>query len=92
VAYTFEHWVNQVMHAHPLLARAAVEFSSWGVALFGVMAVGLWLLSPPGHTTWKRACAAGLSAAAVGLLVNQWSPCPACSSACTTRPRCWPAW
>ncbi len=69
--YTFEHWVNQVMHAHPLLARAAVEFSSWGVALFGVMAVGLWLLSPPGHTTWKRACAAGLSAAAVGLLVNQ---------------------
>ena len=69
--YTFEHWVNQVMHAHPLLARAAIEFSSWGVALFGVMAVGLWLLSPPGHTTWKRACAAGLSAAAVGLLVNQ---------------------
>jgi undecaprenyl-diphosphatase len=71
VEYSFEHWVNQVMHAHPLLASAVVEFSSWGVTLFGVLAVGLWLLSPPGDTVWKRACAAGLSAAAVGLLANQ---------------------
>src|SRR3954452_5200922 len=59
------------MHAHPLLASAVVEFSSWGVTLFGVLAVGLWLLSPPGDTVWKRACAAGLAAAAVGLVVNQ---------------------
>ena len=69
--FSFEHWVNQVMHAHPLLASVVVEFSTWGVALFGVLAVGLWLLSPPGDTTWKRACAGGLSAAAVGLLANQ---------------------
>jgi membrane-associated phospholipid phosphatase len=69
--YTFEQWVNQVMHAHPLLGSVATEFTSYGVALFGVMAVGLWLLSAPGETTWKRACAAGLSAAAVGLAVNQ---------------------
>src|SRR3954463_15251064 len=59
------------MHAHPLLASAVIEFSSWGVTLFGVLAVGLWLLSPPGDTVWKRACAAGLAAAAVGLVVNQ---------------------
>jgi hypothetical protein len=39
--------------------------------LFGVLAVGLWLLSPPGDTRWKRACTAGLAAAALGLLVNQ---------------------
>jgi undecaprenyl-diphosphatase len=71
VEYSFEHWVNQVVHAHPLLASAVVEFSSWGVTLFGVLAVGLWLLSPPGDTVWKRACAAGLAAAAVGLVVNQ---------------------
>jgi hypothetical protein len=71
VEYSVEHWVNQVMHAHPLLANAVVEFSSWGVTLFGVLAVGLWLLSPPGDTVWKRACAAGLAAASVGLIANQ---------------------
>lgn len=69
--YSFEQWVNQLVHAHPLLASVVIEFSNWGVALFGVLAVGLWLLSPPGDTRWKRACAAGLSAAAVGLIANQ---------------------
>ena len=69
--YTFEQWVNHVVHAHPLVGSVVVEFSNWGVALFGVLAVGLWLLSPPGDTRWKRACAAGLSAAALGLLANQ---------------------
>lgn len=69
--YSFEQWVNHVVHAHPLVASVVVEFSNWGVALFGVLAVGLWLLSPPGDTRWKRACAAGLSAAALGLLANQ---------------------
>lgn len=69
--YSFEQWVNQTVHAHPLVASVVIEFSNWGVALFGVLAVGLWLLSPPGDTRWKRACAAGLSAAAVGLLANQ---------------------
>jgi undecaprenyl-diphosphatase len=71
VEYSLVHWINQVMHAHPLLASIVVEFSTWGVLVFGVLAVGLWLLSPPGETAWKRACAAGLSAAAVGLLANQ---------------------
>ncbi len=69
--YSFEQWVNRLVHAHPLVGSVVVEFSNWGVALFGVLAVGLWLLSPPGDTRWKRACAAGLSAAALGLLVNQ---------------------
>src|SRR3954452_11344396 len=59
------------MHDHPLMGQAVVEFSTWGVTLFGVLAVGLWLLSPPGDTRWKRACAAGLSAAALGLVANQ---------------------
>jgi len=71
VEYSFERWVNTQVHAHPLVGSVVVEFSNWGVALFGVLAVGLWLLSPPGDTRWKRACAAGLSAAALGLLVNQ---------------------
>src|SRR5437868_970305 len=59
------------MHGHPLLASVVTEFSTWGVTIFGVLAVGLWLLSPPGDTAWKRACASGLAAAAVGLLINQ---------------------
>ncbi len=71
VEYRLELWINQTMHAHPLLASVVVQFSTWGVPLFGVLAVAMWLLSPPGDTTWKRACAAGLSAAAVGLLANQ---------------------
>ena len=69
--YSFEQWLNTQVHAHPLVGSVVVEFSNWGVALFGVLAVGLWLLSPPGDTRWKRACTAGLSAAALGLLVNQ---------------------
>jgi undecaprenyl-diphosphatase len=69
--YSVVHWINQVVHVHPLLASVVVEFSTWGVPVFGVLAVGLWLLSPPGDTAWKRACVAGLSAAAVGLAANQ---------------------
>jgi undecaprenyl-diphosphatase len=71
VEYSFEQWVNTQVHAHPLVGSVVVEFSNWGVALFGVLAVGLWLLSPPGDTRWKRACTAGLFAAALGLLANQ---------------------
>jgi undecaprenyl-diphosphatase len=71
VESSFVEWLNQLVHAHPLLGSVVVEFSTWGVPVFGVLAVGLWLLSPPGDTAWKRACAAGLSAAAVGLLANQ---------------------
>jgi hypothetical protein len=71
VEYSFEQWVNTQVHAHPLVGSVVVEFSNWGVALFAVLAVGLWLLSPPGDTRWKRACAAGLSAAALGLVANQ---------------------
>jgi hypothetical protein len=71
VEYTFEQWVNRLVHAHPLVGSVVVEFSNWGVALFGVLAVGLWLLSPPGETRWKRACTAGLFAAALGLVANQ---------------------
>jgi undecaprenyl-diphosphatase len=71
VEYDVERWINATMHAHPLLASVVVEFTTWGVTLFGVLSVGLWLLSPPGDTKWKRACTSGLAAAAVGLLANQ---------------------
>lgn len=68
---SFVEWLNTLVHAHPLMASVVVEFSTWGVPVFGILAVGLWFLSPPGDTTWKRACTAGLFAAAIGLLTNQ---------------------
>ena len=68
--YSFEQWVNHVVHAHPLVASVVVEFSNWGVALFGSWPLGCGS-SLPGDTRWKRACAAGLSAAVLGLLANQ---------------------
>jgi undecaprenyl-diphosphatase len=71
VEYEAERWINRLMHHHPLMGQAVVQFSTWGIALFSVLAVGLWLLSPPGDTRWKRACAAGLGSAALGLAVNQ---------------------
>ena len=43
-----------------------------GVTLFGVAAFALWFLDRPRTMgIYRRACAAGLSAAAVGLLINQ---------------------
>ena len=34
--YSFEQWVNTQVHGHPLVGSVVVEFSNWGVALFGV--------------------------------------------------------
>ena len=65
-------WINERMHGHPLLGTAVAEFANWGVVVFGVLAVGLWMLARPyGDDRYKRACACGLAAGAVGLLINQ---------------------
>lgn len=70
--YTVDRWINRVLHHHPLAASAVADFANWGVVLFGILAVGLWVLSSPhGDDRYKRACACGLSAAALGLLANQ---------------------
>jgi hypothetical protein len=72
VDYTIEHAINHGLRAHPLLDAVLAGFASWGVTLFGVAAFALWLFDRPGRPgTYRHACAAGLSAAAVGLLVNQ---------------------
>jgi undecaprenyl-diphosphatase len=72
VDYTIEHAINHALRAHPLLDAVLSGFASWGVTLFGVAAFALWLFDPPRHVgIYRRACAAGLSAAAVGLLLNQ---------------------
>jgi undecaprenyl-diphosphatase len=72
VDYTIEHAINHALRSHPLLDAVLSGFSSWGVTLFGVAAFALWLFDRPrGLGVYRRACAAGLSAAAVGLLVNQ---------------------
>ncbi|MEA2424181.1 MAG: undecaprenyl-diphosphatase, partial [Thermoleophilaceae bacterium] len=72
VDYTIDHFINHGLRAHPLLDAVLSGFSSWGVTLFGVAAFALWLFDRPGRAgIYRRACAAGLSAAAVGLIVNQ---------------------
>jgi len=70
--YTIDHAINHAVRAHPLLDAVLAGFASWGVTLFGVAAFALWLFDRPRETgIYRRACAAGLSAAAVGLLINQ---------------------
>lgn len=37
VEYALERWINQTVHAHPLLSGVVVEFASWGVTVFGAL-------------------------------------------------------
>ena len=70
--YTIDHALNHAIREHPLLVSIIAGFANWGVLAFGVAACALWLLDPPGQPgIWRRATAAGLSAAALGLLANQ---------------------
>jgi undecaprenyl-diphosphatase len=70
--YRIDHAVNHAIREHQLLVSILVGFAGWGVIAFGVAACALWLLDPPRvPSTYRRACVAGLSAAAFGLLVNQ---------------------
>ena len=70
--YTIDHAINTFVHSHPLLDVVLSGFASWGVTLFGVAVFVLWFLDPPRTTgIYRRACAAGLGAAAIGLLINQ---------------------
>ena len=70
--FTIDHALNHGIREHPLLVAIIAGFANWGVLAFGVAAVALWLLDTPRQPgTWRRACVAGLSAAAVGLLASQ---------------------
>jgi undecaprenyl-diphosphatase len=72
VDYRIDHAINHAVRAHPLLDAVLAGFASWGVSLFGVAVFALWLFDRPRRPgVYRRACAAGLAAAAVGLLVNQ---------------------
>jgi undecaprenyl-diphosphatase len=70
--YTIDHALNHAIREHPLLMSIIAGFATWGVLAFGIAACALWLFDSPRHPgLWRRATAAGLSAAAVGLLANQ---------------------
>jgi undecaprenyl-diphosphatase len=70
--YTIDHALNHAIRQHPLLMSIIAGFANWGVLAFGVAACALWLLDAPRQPgIWRRATAAGLAAAAAGLLANQ---------------------
>ena len=70
--YTIDHALNHAIREHPLLVSIIAGFANWGVVAFGVAACAIWLLDTPHRPgIWRRATAAGLSAAALGLLANQ---------------------
>jgi undecaprenyl-diphosphatase len=70
--YTIDHALNHVIREHALLVSIVAGFANWGVLAFGVAACALWLLDPPRRPgVWRRATAAGLAAAALGLGANQ---------------------
>jgi undecaprenyl-diphosphatase len=70
--YTIDHALNHAIRQHPLLVSIIAGFANWGVLAFGIAACALWLFDSPRYPgLWRRATAAGLSAAAVGLLANQ---------------------
>jgi undecaprenyl-diphosphatase len=70
--FTIDHGVNAVVRAHPLLVEILKGFSTWGIAAFAVAVFGLWLLDAPRRSSVMRlACASGLAAAALGLVLNQ---------------------
>jgi hypothetical protein len=70
--YTIDHALNHAIREHPLLVSIIAGLANWGVVAFGVAACAIWLLDVPRRPgIWRRATAAGLSAAALGLLANQ---------------------
>src|ERR1700752_4359837 len=70
--FTMDHAVNEAIRTHPLLVSILGGFASWGVLLFGAAAVLLWLLDAPRRSgLMRRATAAGLAAASLGLGLNQ---------------------
>jgi undecaprenyl-diphosphatase len=70
--YTIDHAFNHAIRQHPLLVSIISGFANWGVLAFGFAACALWLFDVPRKPgIWRRATAAGLAAAAVGLLANQ---------------------
>jgi undecaprenyl-diphosphatase len=72
VDYAIDRYLNDVVRNHQLLASVVTGFSDWGVVVFGIAACAIWLAAVPHRDdTWKRACAAGLSAAAAGLVASQ---------------------
>lgn len=70
--YRIYHAINRFVVHHAWLGRAANAFEKWGVLVFGVATVLLWLLARPGgNAKWKVASASALASAALALLVNR---------------------
>jgi membrane-associated phospholipid phosphatase len=72
VDYRIYHAVDEFSRDHRWLAHAANAFETFGVGLYAVAVVLLWLATRPGEERrWKIAALAGAASGALALLVNQ---------------------
>jgi membrane-associated phospholipid phosphatase len=83
VDYRVYHAVDEFSRDHRWLAHAANGFETFGVTLYAIAVVLLWLATRPGEERrWKVAALAGAASGALALLVNQ-----AIAKAIWDRPR-----
>jgi undecaprenyl-diphosphatase len=72
VDYRVYHAIDEFSRDHRWLAHAANAFETFGVVLYAVAVVLLWLATRPGEERrWKVAALAGAASGALALLVNQ---------------------
>ena len=70
--YGIYHAVNEFAVDFKWLAHATYFFETFGVVLYGVAVLLLWLATAPGEERrWKLAALAGGASAGVSLLINQ---------------------
>jgi undecaprenyl-diphosphatase len=70
--YRIYHAINDFFADHRWLAHVFSAIEQVGPVLFGVAAVGLWVLARPGSgIRWKLASASALASGALALLVNR---------------------
>jgi len=70
--YRIYHAVNEFAFDYKWLAHATQFFETFGVVLYGVAVLVLWLATAPGEERrWKLCAVAGLASAGVSLAINQ---------------------
>jgi undecaprenyl-diphosphatase len=70
--YRLYHAVNQFVFHHAWVGHVAAAAETWGVPVYAVATVTLWLLARPrSRSKWKLAATSAIGSAALALLLNQ---------------------